>query len=78
MINRAESRDLYDTWVLFSKGTNIDKNFLLKKLKEENSKLSALKFPSKEEYLRDLKDLVHFLPDYEQVKNEVRDKIIKI
>ncbi|MBI5872152.1 nucleotidyl transferase AbiEii/AbiGii toxin family protein [archaeon] len=71
LINRAESRDLYDTWVLLNKGVKIDRKLLLKKLKEEKSVLSKLKLPLKEEYERDLKNLVNILPSYEQVKKEV-------
>jgi len=71
LINRAQSRDLYDVWVLVQKGILVSKNLLDKKLKEENSKLSDLRLPSKKEYETDLSHLVLNLPDYEQVKNEV-------
>lgn len=81
LINRAEPRDLYDVWMFLSKGIKIDKKILFLKLKEEKSKLSNLKFPSKEEYERDLKNLVNVLPSYEQVKKEILEafnKILKI
>lgn len=75
LINRAEPRDLYDLWMLLKKGGKIDKNFLSLKLKEEGSEISALRFPSKEEYERDLKNLLSYLPSYEQVKKEVEEKL---
>lgn len=71
LINRAESRDLYDVWMLLSKGVKIDKKLLSIKLKEEKSKLSNLKLPSKEVYERDLRNLIKIIPPYEQVKKEV-------
>ena len=78
LINRSEPRDLYDVWVLFKKEVKIDKTLLFKKLKEENSKLSSLKLPSKEEYERNLKNLISYVPPYEQVKREVLKEISKI
>ena len=77
LINRKQPRDMYDIWALFSKGININKKFLAKKLKEENSKLSELKFPSKEEYEKDLKNLILYLPDYEQVRKEIERSLLK-
>jgi len=78
LINRAESRDLYDVWILLSKKIQIDKKLLFEKLKEEKSRLSSLKLPSKEEYERDLKNLISYVPSYEQVKEEVSGEINKI
>ncbi len=75
LINRTESRDLYDIWMLLNKDVKIDRKLLLEKLKEEKSRLSKLRFPSKEEYERDLKNLVNNLPSYEQVKKEVIDSL---
>ena len=72
LVNRGESRDLYDVWMLINKKVEVDKKLLFDKLKEEGSGgLSNLKFPSKEEYWRDLKNLLNFVPPYEQVKKEV-------
>jgi len=71
LINRTESRDLYDIWILLTKNVKIDKKLLFEKLKEEKSKLSNLKFPSKEEYERDLRNLIIYVPPYKQVKNKV-------
>lgn len=71
LINRNESRDLYDLWILINKQIDLDKRFLLIKLKEEKSNLNNLKLPSKQKYELDLKDLVKVLPTYEQVKNDV-------
>ena len=78
LINRSEPRDLYDIWILFNKGLKIDKKLLNVKLKEESSKLSALKYPSKQEYEISLKNLVNNLPDYEDVKKYVEIEMKKI
>lgn len=75
LINRRESRDLYDIWILLKKGVKIDKKLLAEKLKEEKSRLSNLKLPEKEEYERDLNNLVNILPRYEQVKKEVLEAL---
>ena len=77
LINRTESRDLYDVWALLNKGVEIDRKLLNEKLIEENSKISNLKFPSKEEYENNLKDLVSILPSYEQAKKEVLNALNK-
>lgn len=78
LINRTESRDLYDIWVILNKGVKIDKKLLFEKLKEENSSFEKLKFPSKEKYEIDLKNIVNVLPSYEQVKKEVLEEINKV
>src|SRR3989338_3936865 len=70
LANRAESRDLYDVWMFLNNGVKIDKKLLSEKLKEEKVSLSSLKFPEKEEYKRDLENLIHYLPPYEQVRKE--------
>ena len=62
LINRCEPRDMYDVWMLLSKKVAIDRKLLVEKLEEEKSTISNLKFPSKEEYERDLKNLVVVLP----------------
>jgi len=76
LVNRGEPRDLYDVWALMSKGVKADKRLILEKLREEHSKINNLKFPTRQEYEIGLKNLVEFLPRYEQVKAEVY-KIIK-
>lgn len=78
LINRKESRDFYDIWMLLSKGIKIDKKLLLEKSKEEKSKLSNLKFPSREEYERDLKNLIKYIPPYEQLKKEILEAVNKV
>ncbi|MFW5847190.1 MAG: nucleotidyl transferase AbiEii/AbiGii toxin family protein [Nanoarchaeota archaeon] len=78
LINRGAPKDLYDLWFLFSKGTQIDKKLIERKLAEEKSEYKNLRFPSKREYEISLKQLVNFLPEYEQVKKEVSEKIEKI
>lgn len=78
LINRIEARDLYDIWILFSKGVEIDIKLLKLKFKEEKIKiygLRNLKLPSKEEFEIQLKNIVFNLPPYSQVKKEVMDKI---
>src|SRR3989338_3298199 len=75
LVNRGEPRDLYDVWVLLNKGVALDKKLLQIKLKEEKSRLNDVKIPSKEEYERGLKALLHYLPPYNQVRDYV---IIKV
>jgi len=75
IINRSEPRDLYDLWFLFSKGVQIDKELIKKKLKEESSDYKKLKYPSENEYNVSLKNLVNFLPNYAQVLREVSEKL---
>lgn len=74
LVSRKEPRDLYDVWMILSKGVAIDKKLIIGKFKAEKilfSKLSGLRFPSKEEYENGLKNLVFVLPGYEQVIREV-------
>lgn len=78
LINRSAPKDLYDLWFLFSKNTERDKKLINKKLEEENSKYSDLKIPSEKEYNIALKNLVNYLPDYNQVKKEVLEELKKI
>lgn len=78
LINRSEPRDLYDIWMLLSKGVEIDKNLIFEKLKEEKSSLSSIKIPSEEEYNVSLKNLIGYLPPHSQVKKEVLDFIGKL
>ncbi len=75
LINRSESRDLYDLWVLFNKKVPVDFKLLLFKLKEEKSDIHTIVFPPQQKYERDLKHLVTVLPSYEQVMKEVSEKI---
>jgi predicted nucleotidyltransferase component of viral defense system len=75
LINRSEPRDFYDLWVLFNKNVEINKPLIKEKLKEEKSRFSKIKYPSKQEYETSLKNLVNFLPSYEQVLKEVSDRL---
>ena len=75
MANRGESRDLYDIWILLQKGTEIDSPLLKKKMVEEKTDLSKMRFPSEEEYVQDLKNLISFVPPYAQVRVEVEKKM---
>jgi len=78
LINRSESRDFYDIWMILNKGAEIDKELIINKLKEENSDLAQLKIPSEKEYERDLKYLITNIPPYEQVKKEILELINKL
>src|SRR3989344_645016 len=75
LINRNEPKDLYDVWMLLNKNVKMNKKLLLEKFKEEKSRLSNLNIPSREDYEISLKNLVDYLPDYEQVKKEVLERI---
>jgi len=77
LINRKQPRDMYDIWMIRNKGVELDKKLILEKLKEEKSKISKLQIPSKEEYERDLKNLITALPTYEQVYEQIK-KIIDL
>ncbi|MBI2139114.1 nucleotidyl transferase AbiEii/AbiGii toxin family protein [Candidatus Woesearchaeota archaeon] len=77
LANRSDSRDLYDVWMLLSKGVIIDRKLLDAKLKEERSSLKHIKIPIKQVYERDLKELLLYLPPYDQVKEEVFYGILK-
>lgn len=78
LINRSQPRDLYDIWMLIQNKIEIDRKLLTEKLKEEKSDIKKLRFPSKEEYETDLKNLLHYLPPYGQVKREVELFLDKI
>lgn len=78
LVNRAEARDLYDVWMLLSKGVKVEAKLLKEKLKEEKSDLKKLKFPSEEECKVSLRSLVSYLPPYEQVKKEVEEAINQV
>ena len=78
LAKRKQSRDLYDIWMLLHKGVTIDKKLMLQKLKEEKSSLRAVAFPSREEYQRDMKNLVRTLPPYEQVIKDISDLLFRL
>ncbi len=78
LINRKEPKDLYDLWILFNKGVEIDKKLIKNKLKEEKSNYKNLKYPSEKEYKTALTNLIKFLPNYNQVVKEVSDNLNKI
>lgn len=75
LINRAEPRDLYDLWILLEKGAEVDKDLINEKLKEENSKLENLKFPSRERYNLEMKNLVSVVPNYEQAVRDINKRL---
>ena len=78
LINNSEPKHLYDLWTLFNNGTEIDKKLIEQKLKQEKTRYKNLKYPSKKEYETALKNLVNFLPEYEQVIKEVSAKLKNI
>lgn len=78
LVRRGESRDLYDVWMLLQKGIEIDLPLLRKKLQEERADLSKIRFPSAEEYIQDLKNLISFIPPYAQVRVEVEKRIKEV
>jgi len=69
--NRKQARDLYDLWILLGKKVEIDKILIKNKLKEEKTDLSKIKILSKGSYEQELKNLISFVPDYEQVKKDI-------
>jgi predicted nucleotidyltransferase component of viral defense system len=69
--NRKQARDLYDLWILIKKGVEVDKQLIMKKLKEEKVDIKNINLLSNYAYETDLKNLLKFVPDYEQVKREV-------
>lgn len=71
LLMRMESRDAYDVWLLLNKGIKIDSALLRLKLREEKVLSPKLKFPSMEEYRRDLQYLLRIVPPYEQIKKEI-------
>ena len=73
IINRKQARDLYDLWILLSKNIEVDKDLIKKKLKEEKSNLKNIKLISRESYEQDLRNLINFIPDYNQVKKEIEE-----
>jgi len=76
--NRKQARDLYDLWILIGKKVEIDKKLISKKLKEEKVDLNKITLLSKEVYETDLRNLVDYVPDYEQIKKEIIEFIEKL
>jgi predicted nucleotidyltransferase component of viral defense system len=78
LANRKQARDLYDLWILYKKGVDIDKELIKKKLKEEKVNIKDIKLLSKEAFDADLKNLLVYLPDYEQIAKEVLEFLNKL
>lgn len=76
--NRKQARDLYDLWILLGKNVEIDKTLIKKKLQEEKINLNDISLLSKQAYESDLKNLINFVPEYEQVKKEVEKFILNL
>lgn len=76
--NRKQARDLYDLWILLGKNVEIDKSLIKKKLKQEKIDIKKINLLSKEAYEQDLRNLMSFVPDYKQVKEEVETFLKKL
>ncbi len=67
---RSEARDLFDIWCLIQDGVKTDRGLIKKKSVEIN--FGELRFPTREEYERDLKNLLPAtIPYYEQIVEDV-------
>ena len=75
LIMRIQPRDMYDVWTLLNMGIQINKKILRSKLAEDNIKAPKIVFPAKNEYERDLKQLLIYMPPYEPVLKDVADKL---
>jgi hypothetical protein len=71
MCMRSESRDLFDLWCLIQDGIEINEELIKKKLIEISP--GKLRLPTREEYKRDLKNLLPTskIPDHEQIVDDV-------
>lgn len=78
LANREEPRDMYDIWILINKSAEIDKKLILDKMKEEKAKFSKIKFSSKEIYEVGLRNLLQYLPPYEQVRKEIEEFLLRL
>jgi len=78
IVNRKQARDLYDLWILIGKNVEIDKGLIKKKLKEEKVNLKNIQLISKEAYEQDLRNLINYVPSYEQVKKEVEKLLCEL
>lgn len=74
---RTEPRDLYDIWLLLGKGVPYDEALVRLKLKEDHLQKADLRFPSEQEYYRDLKPLLRVVPTYDQALEEVKRSLGK-
>ncbi len=75
MVRRREARDFYDVWVLLNTKVTLDKSLLAIKLKEEKCRLTDFLPISQKEYEVSLKNLLKFVPPYEQVMREIKEKL---
>lgn len=81
--SRSAPRDLYDTWFLFGKGMEPDKEILRKKFAYYGEKFDAKTAienarKSRENWKRDLRQLVRELPDFEALEREVEKRLEQI
>lgn len=78
LANRQQARDLYDIWMLLQNNVEIEEKLLKQKLKEEKTSLKKIRYPAKQAYETDLKNLLNYLPPYEQVKEQTEKAINKL
>jgi predicted nucleotidyltransferase component of viral defense system len=81
--NRSAARDLYDVWFLFGKGIEIDEKVLEKKFAYYGERYDAKKTienarKSKENWTRDLKNLIRELPPYDPLEKMVETRLLEI
>jgi predicted nucleotidyltransferase component of viral defense system len=72
MNNRKKGRDLFDIWFLINE-TEID----LELLRKKGYETERIQLPSREDYNRDLKDLLPQTPPYQKVRKAVEKEMNK-
>ena len=80
---RSAARDLYDVWFLFKKGVEVDGEVLERKFAYYDEKFDAKKTvenarKSKENWTRDLRNLLRELPEYDPLEKMVERKLLEI
>lgn len=81
--NRSAARDLYDVWFLFGKGVDVDGEVLERKFAYYGEKFDAEKTieyarKSKENWTRDLRNLLRELPEYDPLEKMVERRLLEI
>lgn len=81
--NRSAARDLYDVWFLFGKGVEVDVEILERKFAYYDEKFDVKKTienarKSKENWTRDLKNLLRELPVYDHLEKMVEKRLLEI
>jgi predicted nucleotidyltransferase component of viral defense system len=81
--SRSAARDLYDVWFLFGKGVEVDGEVLGRKFAYYDERFDAGKTienarKSKENWTRDLRNLLRKLPEYDPLEKMVERKLLEI